>query len=145
MKMDMRQYSAGPVKPDDVRDGPRVDRIINIYEHEKYGCPVLELESGDTFFLNATNNRILGKAWGYESDSWLGQELELSLGSYKDWRDDPPTDKETVTVRAISPAKAGNGGTPVSKSASSKAIAPGGAASLRGAMDDEIPFMHEWR
>ena len=45
--MDMRKYSSGPIKPDDVRDGPRQEKIVNVYEHEKYGCPVLEFESGD--------------------------------------------------------------------------------------------------
>jgi hypothetical protein len=143
--MDLRQYSAGPLKPDDVRGAPRTDRIINVYVHEKYDCPVLELESGDTFFLNATNGRILGKAWGFDSADWHGQELEFSLGSYKDWRTDPPTDKETVTVRAVSPAKAGaqNGG--AARPAPSKAVVAGGPASLRGEMDDEIPFAPEWR
>ena len=136
-KMDTRKFSAGPIKPDDVRDAARTERIINIYEHEKYRCLVLELESGDTFNLNGTNTKILNKAWGYESDGWLGQELELSLGFYKDWKDDPPSDKETVKVRAISPAKppeAQNGGgavVPVPKSFPPK----------RDAMDDEIPFI----
>jgi hypothetical protein len=132
--MDMRKYGAGPVKPDDVRDSPRVDKIINIYEHEKFRCPVLELESGDTFNLNATNNRNLSKAWGFDSDDWLGQELELSLGYYKDWRDDPPSDKETVVVRAVSSAKAQNGGgavVPVPKSFPPQ----------HDDMEDQIPFI----
>jgi hypothetical protein len=63
-KMDMRKFGSGFIKPDDVRDGPRLERIINVYESEKYGCPVLEFASGDQFSLNATNTKILSKAWG---------------------------------------------------------------------------------
>jgi hypothetical protein len=135
MKMDMRKFTAGPIKPDDVRDGPRTDKILHIYEHDKYKQPVLELESGDTFILNATNGKILSKAWGFESDGWKGQELEFSLGHYKDWNTYPPEEKETVRVKAISPAKekTQNGGgavVPVPKSFPPQ----------RDAMDDEIPF-----
>jgi hypothetical protein len=146
--MDMRSYGAGPIKPDDVRDQPRVEKIINIYESEKYGVPVLELECGDTFLLNATNTKILSKAWGFDSDAWLGQEVEFSLGHYKDWRSDPPTDKETVMVRAISPAKTAAGNSGIASKLplpASRAAAAGGSASLRGAMDDDIPFAPEWR
>jgi hypothetical protein len=135
-KMDTRKFSAGQIKPDDVRDVPRTERITNVYEHEKFRCLVLDLESGDTFNLNGTNTRILNKAWGYESDGWLGQELELSLGFYKDWKDDPPSDKETVKVRAISPAKpeAQNGGGAV-------VPVPRSFPPQHDTMDDEIPFI----
>jgi hypothetical protein len=137
--MDVKQFAAGPIKPDQVRDGPVVAKIINVYESEKYNVPVLELDNGDTFLLNATNTRILAKAWGFETEAWLGLEVEFSLGSYKDWRSDPPADKETVVVRAISPAKtaAGNSGT-ASKSplpASIKSVAPRAQD-----LNDEIPF-----
>jgi hypothetical protein len=88
--MDVKQFAAGPIKPDQVRDGPLVMKIINVYESEKYNVPVLELDNGDTFLLNVGNTRILAKAWGFETDAWLGLEVELSLGSYKDWRSDPP-------------------------------------------------------
>ena len=34
-----------------------------------------------------------------KANDWIGQELELSLGTYKDWKTDPPVDKETVKVQ----------------------------------------------
>jgi|SRR6516165_4389590 hypothetical protein len=125
--MDMRKYDTGFIKPDQVRDGPRRERIVNIYESETYGRPVLEFESGDQFSLNATNNRTLIKAWGHDSELWLQQELELSLGTYKDWQSEE--EKETVVVRAISPRKPSpdNGGT--------KAVVPRSKE-----LDDEIPY-----
>jgi hypothetical protein len=148
--MDMRNYAAKYIKPDNVRDGPIRTRIINVFESERLGRPVLELENGSQFTLNEGNNNILIQAWGYNSDDWIGQEIEFLLGTYKDWRSDPVVDKETVKVRTISPAKAGtaNGGAAaVSKPPlpASRTAAPGGSATLRGEMDDEIPFAPEWR
>jgi hypothetical protein len=137
-KMDMRQYASTYVKPDNVRDGAIQTRIVNVFEGERYGRPVLELETGSQFTLNESNTAALVKAWGYDSTTWLGQELELLLGTYKDWRSDPPEEKETVKVRAISPAKTedGNG------AAASKPPLPPSrvVASRQNDMDDEIPF-----
>jgi hypothetical protein len=117
-----------------------VEKIINIFEHEKHNCAVLELESGDQLFLWNNLARVLNRAWGYESEDWIGFEVELSLGHYLDKKTDPPTEKECIAIRAISPAKAtGNGGV------ASKDGAQGGPVSLRRALDDEIPFAPERR
>jgi hypothetical protein len=137
--VDMRTFASKYVKPDQVRDGPIQTRIVNVYESEQYNRPVAELETGSTFTLNDSNTNALIKAWGYNSDDWIGQELELFLGTYKDWRENPPVDKETVKVRAISPAKAttGNSGVP------SKPVLPPSrvVASKTDDMDDAIPFV----
>jgi hypothetical protein len=139
MGMDMRQYASTYIKPDHVRDGPLRTRIVNVFESELHGRPVLELETGSQFTLNDSNTNTLIKAWGHNSDDWIGQEIELALGTYKDWRSHPPADKETVKARAISPAKAAqDGGVPaVSKPlpASIKSVAP-----RHDDMDDSIPF-----
>lgn len=76
------------------------------------------------------------QVWGHESNDWIGQEIELLLGSYKDWRSDPVVDKETVRVRAISPAKAGNSGIPASK----PPLPVSKTAARPEDMDDAIPF-----
>jgi hypothetical protein len=130
--MDTRKYSASVIRPEDL-DGSRVEKIINVFPHDKHNCLVLEFESGDQLYLWDNLARVLNKAWGYESDNWLDQEVELSLGHYLDKKTDPPTEKECIAIRAVSPAKAeiGNGGA---------AIASSKPASLRGAMDDDIPF-----
>jgi hypothetical protein len=137
--MDMRKYSTGVIMPEDLSDGSRTEKIINISEHDKHDCHVLELESGDQLYLWKSQARILNKAWGHDSAGWIGQELDLSLGHYTDKKTD--TEKETIVVRAISPRKeiaagTNGGGTEV---VASKPV------SLRGEMDDEIPFMREWR
>ena len=121
-----------------MRDGPIQTRIINVFESERYGRPVLELETGSQFTLNDGNTNILIQAWGHNSDDWIGQEIELTLGFYKDWRSDPPADKETVKVRAISPAKAASG----NSGASSKLPLPASrtATSIKDDLADDIPF-----
>ena len=68
----------------------------------------------------------------------MSQEIQLELGFYKDWKSDPPDDKETVKARAISPAKpatnnSGELGRPVLPPSRT-------AAAKTDAMDDEIPF-----
>src|SRR5262245_56138927 len=70
--MDARKYASKYVKPDDVRDGPIVTRIVNVFEDDRYGRLMLELEMGAQFPLNAGNARILMKAWGYDTDAWIG-------------------------------------------------------------------------
>ena len=133
--MDMRNFAPKYIKPDQVRDGRITTRILNVFESERYNRPVLELENGSEFTLNDTNNRILMNAWGYESNEWIGQEIQFVLGTYKDWKTDPPVDKETVKVIAVSPAKTapGNSGAlpaPVSR------VSP----LLKDDLDDSVPF-----
>src|SRR5262245_15495498 len=106
--MDMRKFSSGFVKPDAVRDGPLQACIVNVYISDKYDRPVLELDNGDQFTVNATNNRALCKAYGYDDREWRGHTVEFSLGHYKDWNTDPPEEKETVVLKAISPRVASN-------------------------------------
>jgi hypothetical protein len=130
--MDMRKYSGGIIKPEDLYDGPRRERIVAISENEKHGCAVLHFESGDQFYCWNNYTRILNKAWGYESDYWIDQELEFSLGHYHDRKAD--TQKETVDLHPISPAKPG-----AFDKAPGKALAPAGATS-REVLDDDIPF-----
>jgi hypothetical protein len=147
--MDMRQYASTYVKPDNVRDGPIQTRIANLFESEQTGRPVLELETGSQFTLNDSNTNTLIKAWGYKSEDWIGQELELFLGTYKDWKSDPPTDKETVKVRAISPAKTptADGGAPTVSKLLPRASRPGAAGGppKRDDMDDSIPWLKRAR
>jgi hypothetical protein len=136
--VDMRVYASKFIKPDQVRDGPIQTRIIAVLQNEQFDRPLLELETGSQFTLNDGNCNTLIKAWGYDSDDWIGQEISLELGTYKDWKAVPPVDKETVKVRAISPAKTatGNSGVP-SKPVlpPSRAVAP-----KSDEMDDSIPF-----
>jgi hypothetical protein len=140
--VDARKYVSKYIKPDNVRDAPIQTRIVNVFEEDRYGRLVLELENGSQFTLNESNTETLLKAWGHNTDEWIGREVVLELGHYKDWRTDPPEEKETVKVRAVPPPGATqNGGTPpASKPLPPSLTASGGGGAARGDMDDEIPF-----
>jgi hypothetical protein len=129
--VDTRRFGSAFLKAEDVRDGPRQERIVNVYVSEKFDCLTLDFQSGDQLSLSSSNVRILNKAYGTESNDWRGHLLELSLGHYQKGDET----KDTVVVRPISlpPAAAGNG-SPERTQAIPKLRPP--AADL----DDEIPF-----
>jgi hypothetical protein len=131
--VDARKYALKFIKPDNVREESIQTRILAVFESERYGNLVLELENGSQFNLYEGNNSILIKAWGPETDGWIGKELILELGTYKDWRANPPEDKETVRVRAV---LSGNGSTP----AASKPLPPSRLTTSEEDLNDMIPF-----
>lgn len=138
--MDMRNYGTARIKAEHVRDGSITARVVRVFQDAKYNRPVLELEDGSEFLLNATNVTALIKTLGPESDLWLGAEVTLELGTYKDWSTDPPTEKETVKIRAAAATQNGaSGAVPL------PAPKPPPAGSLRRAFDDDIPFGPERR
>jgi hypothetical protein len=108
--VDMRKYTSGFIMPDDVRDGSRQERIINVYISEKHHCPVLEFESGDQLIAWPSVGRPLVRAYGCESDDWLGHTVELSHGTYIDKKTNE--EKGTVVLKAISPRDGSNNGGP---------------------------------
>ena len=71
----------------------------------KYEKPDLVFESGEAFSVNSTNNRTLMRAYGSNSDEWVGKDIELALGKIKfqgEWQD-------AVIVKPISPPIAAAG------------------------------------
>ena len=127
--VDMRKYASGPIMPDDLRDGPRQGRIINVYISEKHDVPVLVFESGDELFAWPSIARVLARAYGFNSDDWLGHVVEMSLGTYVDKKTDET--KETVILKAISSCDGnGNSGEPQRAD----------PAKLAKDLDDQIPF-----
>ena len=76
-------------------------------------------ESGEALSVNSTNNRTLMRAYGSNSDEWVGKDVELALGRIKfqgEWKD-------AVIVKPISPS-----------------IAAANKAEAAAKLDDEIPF-----
>ena len=138
--MDMRTYASKYIKPDPVRDGPIQTRVIRVFEDERYARPTLELENGSQFGLNEGNCNVLINAWGYNSDDWIGQEIQFVLGTYENWKTDPPSDAETVKVIAISPVKMAGGN---SGALSKPALPPSRIAARRNEMDfdDSVPLL----
>jgi hypothetical protein len=121
--MDMRKYSGETfIKVDDVRNGP-VRVQIAVVKEGKYDKANLVFESGEVLGLNSTNNRTLIRAYGPNSDDWIGKEIELYLGEIEY----QGSMQAAVLVRPISPSIA----------AKEKAAA---AKKLGDEMDDQISF-----
>jgi hypothetical protein len=135
--VDMRKYTSGPIMADDVRDGPRIERIISVYISEKHDVPVLELESGDTFMAWPSNGRKLARAYGFNSDDWRGHVIQLELGSYVDKKTGET--KETVDLTPIS-SRDGNAGDGPQRIDPGKLPAPLKKHALKEDLDDSIPF-----
>jgi hypothetical protein len=130
--VDVRKYTSGFVMPDDLRDGPRQERIINVYISEKHNVPVLEFESGDQLLAWPSIGRVLARAYGYETDDWRGHTVELSLGTYTDKNGEA---KDTIILKAISSRDGSANGGP--QRVDPAKLPPPVAAKD---MDDEIPF-----
>jgi len=95
--VDMRKYRGEHfVKVADVRDGPIQERIVAVREG-KYEKPDLVFLSGNILSLNVTNNEILSRAFGDNSDNWLDREIELYLGEI-DYQGKP---QEAVKARPL--------------------------------------------
>src|SRR5262249_36229672 len=123
--MDMRQFAGtNYVNLDDLVNGPLQETIVDIQKGD-YGRPDLYFESGDRLSLNVTNDRTLMRAFGYESDGWIGKAVELYVGeiTYKGEK------QKSVLVRPITP--------PLQADGNNNAVA---LPSRRDDLDDEIPF-----
>jgi hypothetical protein len=78
--MDMRKYVSGNfITLDDLRDGPRREKIADVVEG-KFEKPNLVFEGGDLANVNTTNARVLMRAFGPETNGWVGREVELYVG-----------------------------------------------------------------
>jgi hypothetical protein len=131
--VDVRKYTTGFIRPEDLHDGPRQERIVNVYISDKHNVPVLEFESGDQLLAWASTGRVLARAYGFETDDWRGHVIELSLGTYTNKDGEA---KETIIVKAITSrdGTAANGG----PQRTDPANLP--APSRKDDLSDEIPF-----
>jgi hypothetical protein len=120
--MDMRRFSGEHyIKVAEVRDGP-IHAQIAAVKQGKFDKPDLVFETGDVLSLNATNSKILLRAFGPNSEDWIGKQLELFLGEVQFQQ----KVQEAVIVRPISPPL---------KPADQTKLPPGGDD-----MNDQIPF-----
>jgi hypothetical protein len=143
--MDMREYSGSSFyKVDDLKDQPPVQLRIAIVEIGQYKRPDIIFENGKKLSVNVTNNETLCDSYGYDSESWIGHVIELSVADGK-FKGEPI---KLIKVRPISKSEhygeaASKPPEPVWKKPEQPAApskAGGGAP-----FDDEIPFGPEWR
>jgi hypothetical protein len=99
--MDMSQYAGGKyLKVADLKEsGPLRATIVEVGISEKYAKPELTLDDGSILSCNATNTLRLIRAYGAESDDWIGKEIELDIGEV-DYQGQP---QEAILVNPISP------------------------------------------
>jgi hypothetical protein len=97
--MDTSRYFTTFLKVDDFADGESTEETITKVEEGKYGL-VLTLDSGSQFSLNATNWRTLSKAYGVESDNWVGKRIGLTRGEAMFKGEPVPS----LVLRTISPS-----------------------------------------
>ena len=123
-KMRMSEYMGSPfLRVDDLKQSGPIKATIADVRLGKFDKPDAYLSDGSVLSLNATNCRTLGRAYGDESDDWLGREIELSVGEV-DYQGKPT---EAILVKPISP--------PIVRKTAPKPTAGNG-----GDMDDAIPF-----
>lgn len=97
----MREYSSSAfICVDDLKDGPRRETITEIVIGQ-FGRPNATFESGDQLALNKTNTRTLVNAYGPNSQDWIGNTIELCVGTvvYNS------EERDSVVVQPISPPK----------------------------------------
>jgi hypothetical protein len=133
--MDMRQFKKPRfLKVDDVRNGPRQMRIAGVLTG-KYDKPDLIFENGDKLGLSATNIETLAEAYGWESDSWTGHVVELSVGKGK-------FEGEDIDMVLIKPISKAEGEETVKEPAKKKVPnkPPQLAKPASNDINDEVPF-----
>jgi hypothetical protein len=135
--VDVRKYTSGVVMPEDLRDGPRTERIISVYINEKHDVPVLEFESGDQLFAWPSIGRVLARAYGYETDDWRGHIVKLSHGTYPDRKTGET--KDTIIIEAVS-SRDGTGNSGAQRMDPAKLPAPVAKRTIADDLSDEMPF-----
>ena len=126
--MDASRFAgSGFLGLDDVKDGP-IRAEIDAVEEGGYKKLVLTFTNGLRFSLNITNTTEMIKAFGSETNDWLGECVELHEGEA------PYQDKMVPSVRV----------TPLMRAAGEEKKPPKpkpkGENGKRGDLDDEIPF-----
>jgi hypothetical protein len=103
--MNMTKYAGTSfIGVDDVQDGP-IRGTIAAVEHGSFDKPVLTFSNGMKFSLNKTNVGTLIEAWGDESDDYLGEKLEMYLGTIRFKNEDQPAVLVRPLVRAAGEKK----------------------------------------
>ena len=130
--MDMSKFSGTAfIKLEDVRKQPLQFRIAGVVTG-KYDKPDLIFTSGERFSLNATNNRVLVRAFGVASEDWIDRAIELYEGEGEFNQEIKPM----VCVRPIPETPE----TSFAADTSTKKPDKPPKAKKRSDMDDEIPF-----
>jgi hypothetical protein len=133
--MDVSNYLGHAfLKVDDVKVNGPIRVVIENVDEGRYDKPDATFDDGTRLSLNVRNTRILARAYGKDTDDWIGKEIELGVGEIEY----QGKMQETILVKPISPPiekKAAPIETPTEKKTSSK------RKGADGDLDDgKIPF-----
>ena len=119
--MDVRGYLGKTfLKVNDVKAyGGSIRVTIMELSEGNYGKLEATFDDGTVLSLNVTNTRTLARAYGTNSDKWVGKEIKLVIGNV-DFQGKP---QEAIIVETISP--------PIENKSPPK---------RGGDLDDSIPF-----
>lgn len=99
--MDMSKYIGGLfLKIEDIKANGPVRVTITDVSQGRCDKPDLTFDDGSKLSCNATNGRVLARAYGFNSDDWIDKEIELVVGEIS-YQGQP---REVVLVRPISPS-----------------------------------------
>lgn len=132
--VDLRKYAPKFIKPEHLREGPITSRIVRADEESQYGNLIIELETGSKLNLKEANFNTLTKAFGWDSENFIGQEVTLELDHYEDWKTKEMKETVKLIVTGSASAAGTNGSAPASKPLPAPMSPP------KNDMDDEIPF-----
>jgi hypothetical protein len=81
---DMSKYIGKSfLRVEDVKaSGPIREKIVDV-SVGRFDKPDLTFHDGTQLSVNATNGRVLARAYGMDSDNWLDKEVELTVGEIK--------------------------------------------------------------
>jgi hypothetical protein len=98
--MDMSKYLGSVfLKVDDIKKTGPVQVTITDVSEGRFGKPDLTFDDGTCLSCNATNGRVLARAYGMDSDDWIDKRVELAVGEIKyDGKMN-----EAILVKPISP------------------------------------------
>jgi hypothetical protein len=106
-------------------DGPIKATIVAVAVNTKFKKLHIDLSDGTVLSCNPSNVTRLIRAWGAESETWVGREIESSIGEV-DYQGQPT---ETIVATPVGPPLENKA--PVKK--------PPKRGNAGGDLDDEIP------
>src|SRR5262245_50484823 len=97
--MDVSKYVGSVfLKVDDIKASSRRVTIVDVVEG-RFGKLDLHFDDGTCLSCNATNSRMLARAYGMDSDDWTDKQVELVVGEIKS----DGKMNEAILVKPISP------------------------------------------
>jgi hypothetical protein len=97
--MDMSRYSAVFLKVEDIKASGPIRRIITKVSEGSFDKPDITFDDGTQLSCNKTNCSVLARAYGMESNNWIGKEVDLTVGEIT-YNGKP---QEAILVKPITP------------------------------------------